>query len=75
MQDTGNKTQLCILSPPLSCQVDSAWAAGDRVRARQSSRKAKGWSVAGIIFGIALYVVIVIIAIAVNVANNSNYNG
>ena len=55
----------CDFSP---WQVDSAWAAGDRVGARQNSSKAKGWSLGGIAFGDAFYVVVVVLVVALRVA-------
>ena len=55
----------CEFSP---WQVDSAWAAGDRVGARQNSSRAKGWSLGGIAFGVAFYVVVVGLVVALRVA-------
>ena len=49
-------------------QVDSAWAAGDRVGAIQNSNRAKGWSLAGIIFAVVLYVVVTIVVVAVRLS-------
>ena len=55
----------CEFSP---WQVDSTWAAGDRVGARQNSSRAKGWSLGGIAFGVAFYVVVVVLVVALRVA-------
>lgn len=41
-------------------QVDSAWNSGDRQRAQQRSGAARGWSMAGIVFGVVAYIIIVV---------------
>ena len=63
-----------MLDEGYSCEfslwrVESAWAAGDRVGARQNSSRAKGWSLGGIAFGVVFfYVVVVVLVVALRVA-------
>ena len=53
-------------------QVDQEWSRGNRQRAYEASRKARGWGIAGIIsgtlfiivFGIVLPVMIPVVAIS-----------
>lgn len=49
-------------------QVDSAWAAGDRNRARRLSASARGWNLAGMIVGTVVYVLAVVSAVASSAA-------
>ena len=56
---------ICEFSP---WQVDSTWAAGDRVGARQNSSRAKGWSLGGIAFGMVFNVVVAVLVVALRVA-------
>ena len=54
-----------ILSHPLSWQVDSAWASGDYVEAKQNAKMAKWCGLAGIISAIVFYVVVIVIVTVV----------
>ncbi|CAI8036019.1 hypothetical protein GBAR_LOCUS20207 [Geodia barretti] len=52
----------------MGMQVDSAWAAGDGNRARRLSASARGWNLAGMIFGSVLYVTIVVSSVTSSAA-------
>ena len=45
-------------------QVDSAWASGDRDGARRLSAAARGWNIAGMIFGGVVWVLVVVSAVS-----------
>ena len=51
------------LSPLSTVQSDSAWATGDRVRARRLSAAARGWNVSGIVFGVVVWLVVVLTSV------------
>ena len=53
----------------LHSQSDSAWASGDSARARRLSAAARGWNVAGIVFGVVVWLLVILSSVTSSAVN------
>ena len=72
---------MCGSLDTLPPQVDSAYVSGNVVAATSASQSARSWSIAGIVFGSVVVVLVVLVngiivpvVVATSKSNNDNYD-